>query len=306
MMIASEAEASITSDSLMPPVCEWMMLIATRSCGTFASSSWSASREPATSALRTMLSSLISPSWARAKTSSRLTLRPWRRASASVLSRWARSPAIWRAWRSLSTVCTNSPASATPSKPSTSTGIPGPASSTPLAGEVLHRPDPAPLGPGDERVADAERAALDQDGDDRAAAGVELGLDHVPGGGRVRVGRELLELGDEQDHVEQVVEALVGLRRDLAEDGVPAPLLGGDLHLGELAADLFGVGALFVDLVDGDQHRHVGGAGVVDRLLGLRHDAVVGGDDHDDDVGDLGAAGAHRREGGVARACRGR
>ena len=75
MMIASEAEASITSDSLMPPVCEWMMLIATRSCGTFAISSWSASSEPATSALRTMLSSLISPSWARAKTSSRLTLR---------------------------------------------------------------------------------------------------------------------------------------------------------------------------------------------------------------------------------------
>ena len=93
----------------------------------------------------------------------------------------------------------------------------------------------------------------------------------------------------------------MGLGRDLAEDGVAAPLLGGDLHLGELAADLFRVGALFVDLVDGDQHRHVGGAGVVDRLFGLRHDAVVGGDDDDDHVGDLGAAGAHRREGGVAR-----
>ena len=85
MMIASEAEASITSDSLMPPVCEWMMLIATCSCGTLAISSWSASSEPATSALRTMLSSLMSPSWARAKTSSRLTLRAWRRASASRL-----------------------------------------------------------------------------------------------------------------------------------------------------------------------------------------------------------------------------
>ena len=92
----------------------------------------------------------------------------------------------------------------------------------------------------------------------------------------------------------------MGLGRDLAEDGVAAPLLGRDALLGELGADLFGVGALFVDLVDGDQHRHVGGAGVVDRLLGLRHDAVVGGDDDDGDVGDLGAAGAHRREGGVA------
>ena len=164
----------------------------------------------------------------------------------------------------------------------------------------MHRPDPAPLRAGDQRVADPERAALDQDGDDRAAAGVELGLDHGARAGRVGVGPELLELGDQQDHVEQVVEALVGLGRDVAEDGVAAPLLGRDALLGELGADPFGVGALLVDLVDGDQHRHVGGAGVVDRLFGLRHDAVVGGDDDHRDVGDLGAAGAHRREGGVA------
>ena len=98
----------------------------------------------------------------------------------------------------------------------------------------------------------------------------------------------------------------MGLGRDVAEDGVAAPLLGGEPVGGELVADPVGLGALLVDLVDRDQHRHVGGAGVVDRLLGLRHHAVVGGDDDDGDVGDLGAAGAHRREGGVARACRGR
>src|SRR4051812_15662748 len=135
-----------------------------------------------------------------------------------------------------------------------------------FAGEVLHRPHSAPLRPGDQRIADVEGSALDQDGDDGAAAGIKLGLDHVTGGIRVRIRRQLLQLGDQEDHVEQVVETLLGLRRDLAEDGVAAPLLGGDLHLGELAADLFRIGALFVDLVDGDQHRHVGGTGVVDRL----------------------------------------
>jgi hypothetical protein len=31
---------------------------------------------------------------------------------------------------------------------------------------------------------------------------------------------------------------------------------------------------------------------VIDRFLGLRHHAVVGGDDQDDDVGHLGAAGS--------------
>ena len=103
---------------------------------------------------------------------------------------------------------------------------PRPGGLDPLAGEVVHRPHPAPLRAGDQRVADLERAALDQDGDDRAAAGVELGLDHGAGGRRVGVGAELLQLGDQQDHVEQVVEALVGLGRDVAVDGVAAPVLG--------------------------------------------------------------------------------
>ena len=44
----------------------------------------------------------------------------------------------------------------------------------------------------------------------------------------------------------------------------------------------------------------LGGARMVDRLHRLRHDAVVGGDDEHDDVGHLGAARAHRGEGGVA------
>ena len=44
----------------------------------------------------------------------------------------------------------------------------------------------------------------------------------------------------------------------------------------------------------------LGGLGVVDRLDGLRHHAVVGGDHDHGDVGDLGAAGAHGREGLVA------
>ena len=40
---------------------------------------------------------------------------------------------------------------------------------------------------------------------------------------------------------------------------------------------------------------------MVDRLDGLRHDAVVGGDNQDDDVGHLGAAGTHGRKGRVTR-----
>ena len=122
----------------------------------------------------------------------------------------------------------------------------------------------------------------------------------VPEAWSVGVGAQLLQLGDQQDHVEQVVEAFVGLGGDVAVDRLASPVLGREAVGGELVANPVRLRALLVDLVDGDQDRHVGGAGVVDRLFGLRHDAVVGGDDDDGDVGDLGAAGAHRGEGGVA------
>ena len=69
----------------------------------------------------------------------------------------------------------------------------------------------------------------------------------------------------------------------------------------ELVAHAVGVRVGPVDLVDGDDDRHCGRLGVVDRLDGLRHDAVVGGDDEHGDVGDLGAAGAHGGERLVAR-----
>ena len=82
---------------------------------------------------------------------------------------------------------------------------------------------------------------------------------------------------------------------------VAAPLLRLDAVRDELLAHLLRVRVVAVDLVHGDDHRHLGGAGVVDRLDRLRHDAVVGGDDQDGDVGDLRAAGAQRGERLVAR-----
>ena len=83
------------------------------------------------------------------------------------------------------------------------------------------------------------------------------------------------------------------------EHVLSAPILGDDAVLDELLAHA-GRGWLagLVDLVHGHDRRC--GLGVVDGLDGLRHDAVVGGDDQDDDVGHLGTAGAHGRKGLVA------
>ena len=104
-----------------------------------------------------------------------------------------------------------------------------------------------------------QRAALDEHGGDRTAALVELGLDDDTAGGGVGVGLELEDVGLEQDHLEQVVDVQALLRRDVDEDVGAAPLLRHDLVLGEHLANLLGVGAVLVDLVDRDDDRHAGG-----------------------------------------------
>ena len=155
-------------------------------------------------------------------------------------------------------------------------------------------------GPGDDVVADAQRAVLDQHGRHRTAAAIELGFEHRADRAALRVGLVLADFGDEQDHLEQHVEVLFLLRRHFDEHGLAAPVFGHQVEIGELALDRFRIRARLVDLVDRDDDRHVRRLGVIDRFPGLRHHAVVGGDDEHDDVGDLGAAGAHHRERFVA------
>jgi hypothetical protein len=70
--------------------------------------------------------------------------------------------------------------------------------------------------------------------------------------------------------------------------------------LGELAFHAVHVCGGEVALVDGDDDGLAGLLGVLDGLGGLRHDAIVGGHDDDDDVRDVRAAGAHVGEDGVA------
>ena len=106
---------------------------------------------------------------------------------------------------------------------------------------------------------------------------------------------------DEQDLLQQVVEVQLRLRRHLGELRRAAPLLRLQTFRRQLGLDAVEIRVRKVDLVDRDDDRHLGRARVRDRLLRLRHHAVVGGDDEDGDVGHLRAAGAHGGERLVAR-----
>ena len=163
---------------------------------------------------------------------------------------------------------------------------------------VEHRPH-APVGAsGHDRVADPQRAALDQDGAHGTTPLVELGLDGDAAGLGLRVGPQVQGgIRCEQDGLEELVDVETLLGGDVHEHRLAAVLLGDQTVLGELAADLVRVGALLVDLVDRHDDRHIGRLGVVEGLNGLGHDAVVGGHHQDGDVGHLGTAGTHGREG---------
>ena len=86
-----------------------------------------------------------------------------------------------------------------------------------------------------------------------------------------------------------------------ADDGVAAPFLGHQLVLGQLLEHAVGVCAFLIDLVDCNNDRYVRSLCMVNRLDGLRHDAVVGCHDQNRNVSDLCAAGTHGRKRRMAR-----
>ena len=166
-----------------------------------------------------------------------------------------------------------------------------------LAAVVVERAHLAVRVAGDDRVAHAQRAAVHEHRRDRPATDVETGLDDRAGRLRVRV-RGQLELGvrDEQHLLEQVVQIGLLLRRDVRELDVPAPVLRLQALGGQVGFDAVRVRIGHVHLVDGDHDRDAGRARVRDRFLGLRHDAVVRGDDENGDVGHLRSPRTHGRE----------
>src|SRR5512132_2810070 len=89
---------------------------------------------------------------------------------------------------------------------------------------VEHRADLRPRGAGHDRVADVERAALDEHARDRSTALVQVRLEHDPAGAPDRVALELLEIGHQQDRVEQVVQVGPRLGGDVDDLDRPAPL----------------------------------------------------------------------------------
>ena len=120
-------------------------------------------------------------------------------------------------------------------RPSTCTGVDGPASLTcsPLSSmSARTRPQAAPATIGSPTLS---VPVVDEHGGDRAPADVEVGLEHDALGPARRGWRvSSSTLGDDEQLLEQVVDAEVLQRRHLDHDRVAAPRLGHEALLGEL------------------------------------------------------------------------
>ena len=284
----------------MPPTPEWITCTETSSWWIFEISSTAASTEPCTSALMISASSLSAPSCICENRSSRLTAL-LRLASISVRLRWARCWAVWRATRSFSTTRQISPAGGGRSKPRISTGTPGPASLTRLplwSFSAFTRPQASPATTASPTCSVPRCTSIVATGPRPTSRRDSMMTPLASAFGLAFSSSTSACSRIEFRSLSRFVPRLGG---HVLEDGVPAPLLRLQAVRDQLVADALGVRVGPVDLVHGDDDRHPGGLGMVDRLDRLRHDAVVGGDHQHGHVGDLGAAGAHGGEGLVAR-----
>ena len=257
----------------------------------------SASSEPGTSALSTRLSVATSPCWICSKMSSSLT---------PLLVTAASRPTLVTRCQLLAGLAdqaghllvgghrNSSPAFGTDDRPSTCTGVDGPASLTSDAVSSIRartRPQAAPatIGSPSRRVPPSTRIVATGPGPHR---GWPRARHPSPARGLAAMGSSSMS-ATTSSVLEQVVDAQALQRRHLDDDRVATPSPRDQPLLGELREDALRIGVVLVDLVDGDHDGHLGGAGVVDRLDRLGHHAVVGRHDQHDDVGRLGPAGAH-------------
>ena len=148
---------------------------------------------------------------------------------------------------------------------------------------------------GDE-IADMECTLLYKDVGNRTAALVQLGLEDESSCLSVGVGLEFHDIRCQQDGLEQVLNAGALFGGDFYKLGGAAPCGGNELIFGQFLLDALRVGAFFIDLVDGNDDLNTGRLGMVDRLDGLGHDAVICSDDQDRDICGIGTAHTHGGE----------
>ena len=131
----------------------------------------------------------------------------------------------------------------------------------------------------------------------RAAPFVEVSFDGNALGRHVRIGPQVeRSISGQHDGFEKTLQPITGHGRDIDELGLAAILFRHQAELRQLPTDSRRICCGLVDLVDGNHDGHIRGLGVVQRLDGLRHHTVIGGNHQHRDIRRLGTTGTHGRK----------
>ena len=132
-----------------------------------------------------------------------------------------------------------------------------------------------------------------QEGGNRTAAFVQTCLNDDTFGWCIDGGGQFQYLGFEQDGFEQCVDIDAFFGGNVDKLYIAAPFVRHDFMCGQLLADALWIGGFFIDFVDGNHHRYTCGFSMGNRLDGLRHHAVIGGNHKNHDVGCFRTARTH-------------
>ena len=257
MMIAFDADASSTSDSFTAPTPAWMIRILTFSSVSLASVSASTSAEPCTSALMMIGSSFMPPSAICACSDSSVEPRALRAERARLRLLLAerrdlprlgrvrapgtrRPAAAGRPGRALRPASTARPTSSASPRSSMS------ARTRPTIGPAMNVSPTLSVPSCTSTVATGPRPF------------VELRFEHGARRAALRVGLELADVADEQDHLEQQRRCSVFFCADTSTVTVWPPHSSG-IRPSSVSSrfDPSRAGVRLVDLVDRDDDRHV-------------------------------------------------
>ena len=122
---------------------------------------------------------------------------------------------------------------------------------------------------------------------------VDSGFKNLTDSPTVRISLQLKHFSLQEDSIQEIIDTDLLQCRNLAVEGLTAPLLRHETDVGELLHDTLGIGIGKVALVDGDDDGDLCGHCMVDGLPGLGHDTVIGRNDQNDDIGYLSTACPH-------------
>ena len=141
----------------------------------------------------------------------------------------------------------------------------------------------------DKEVAGLQRAVLHQHGSNRTAAFVYARFEHRSGRGRIWIGFKFAQIRNQENCFQQLVQTDFLFRGNFHEFRVPAPLRGHQADFRKLALHAIKLSVGLINFIDGHDDGYFRGSRVINGLLRLRHDAVVGSHHQHHDVGNFRA-----------------